>query len=145
MSARMSTSYLAGSVYGDPEDGEDPAEAYHEASKLSAASAAHAMRGAARLAETPDLRRAAVRATRRRVQHRAIALPEPAPLARSLGDALRARRSTRDFDRDPMTLPDLAAILRAGYGLTGALPVEGRRPAPYIPSSCSSRRAGSTT
>jgi SagB-type dehydrogenase family enzyme len=130
VSVRLSTSYLAGVVYADGPGEDDPAEAYHEASKLSAATAAYTMRGAVRLAESSDLRRSAVRAVRRRVQHPAVALPEPTRLDVPLGEALAARRSSRMFGGGSLAAADIAAVLRAGYGLTGALPVKGCAPQP---------------
>ena len=130
MSIRLSTSYLAGAVYADEPDDDDPAESYHEASKLSPATAAHAMRGVLRLAESPDLRRSAVRAVRRRPQHPNLALPEPTRLDLPLGEALAGRRSTRAFGDRDLTQADLAAVLRAGYGVTGALPVKACAPQP---------------
>jgi SagB-type dehydrogenase family enzyme len=130
MSGRMSSSYLAGSVYAVPPEDDDPAETYHEASKLSAATAAHAMRGAARLEENSDLRRSALRAVRRRAQYPRVELPQPTRLSLSLGDALALRRSSRAFGNGDVSLPDLAAVLRAAYGPTGALAIEGHAPQP---------------
>ena len=130
MTVQLSTSYLAGAVYADAPGEDDPAEAYHVASKLSPATAAHAMRGALRLAESEDLRRSAPRAVRRRAQHPAFALPEATRLDLPLCDALSARRSARTFGDGALQLADLAAVLRAGYGLTGALPVAGSPPQP---------------
>jgi SagB-type dehydrogenase family enzyme len=130
VTVQLSTSYLAGAVYADAPGDDDPAEAYHAASKLSPSTAAHAMRGALRLAESEDLRRSAARAVRRRAQHPALVLPDPTPLELPLGDALATRRSARTFGDDALGLADLAAVLRAGYGLTGALPVAGSPPQP---------------
>lgn len=44
-------------------------------------------------------------------------LPDPAPLAMPLGDAISARCSTRHFGAGGLTLPQLAALLHAAYGM----------------------------
>src|SRR5207237_5159162 len=63
-------------------------------------------------------------------QHPAFALPEATRLDLPLGDAVAARRSARTFGEGALQLADLAAVLRAGYGLTGALPVADSPPQP---------------
>jgi SagB-type dehydrogenase family enzyme len=50
-----------------------------------------------------------------------IPLPAPAPLDGRLGDVLDRRRSHRAFDSDPIADDALAALLHAGYGVTGWL------------------------
>jgi SagB-type dehydrogenase family enzyme len=57
-----------------------------------------------------------------------IALPEPASLDLSLGEAITQRRSMRDFDSGPIALDALAALLHAGYGVTRVLSPGDDRP-----------------
>lgn len=122
-------------VYG--EDGpalDDPAEAYHEASKLSLAYGDPRVRGLALLEASAELRASVVRATRRNRSWPACRLPPPAALDAPLGSTLRARRSARDFAPQAVTLPHLAALLDAAYGITAA-PTEQTPPLRAAPSA----------
>lgn len=47
-----------------------------------------------------------------------IALPEAAPLDESIGSTLRRRSTGRDMRPAPVSLPQLAAMLHAAYGVT---------------------------
>ena len=107
-------------VYGDRPDPDDPAEAYHEASKLTPSQLARQMKGARRLETNTELRLSSTRAVRR---HGGVKIPiaTPASLAPALGDVITCRRSRRDFGREPIAADVLAALLDAGYGVTGAL------------------------
>jgi SagB-type dehydrogenase family enzyme len=127
-SAQRQTAYWLEFVYGRPPDPDDPAEAYHEASKVSASQIGRQMEGARRLAVTPDLQLSSIRAAKRYGTGR-IRLPGPAPLDRPLGDVIGLRRSKRDFDSKPIAVEVLAALLEAGYGVTGELESRGDRPA----------------
>jgi SagB-type dehydrogenase family enzyme len=112
----------AGAVYGairPPLD--DPAELYHEASKISVADGANELAGAARLAACPELLASSTRAVRRHLHAPVVDLGPSELLTMTLGDAIRARRSTRTFAATPLPLTALAAVLRAGYGVTGTL------------------------
>jgi len=47
-----------------------------------------------------------------------IALPEGAPLEASVGSTLLRRETGRDMRPGPISLPQLAAMLHAAYGVT---------------------------
>ena len=114
-------------VYGDRPDLDDPAEAYHEASKLAPSRIDRQMEGARRLAASPDLRLSSLRAVKRHGGAR-IPLPEPASLDVRLQDVIGRRRSRRDFASGPIPGDALAALLHAGYGVTGQLEPQDDRP-----------------
>ena len=125
MSERQSAARLKSVVYADAPALDDPAEAYHEASKLSASTAARDLAGTARLAGSPDLRRIVTQATLRHPGLPVIPLGEPDELTAPLGRTIRARRSARAFGRATLTRGQLAALLEACYGVTGALHDDG--------------------
>lgn len=106
-------------VYGErgaPLD--DPAELYHEASKLSPAYGDPRVRGLALLEASAELRASVVRATRRNRAWPARRLPAAAPLEHPLGEVIRRRRSARALGGGPLSLRELAALLEAAYGVT---------------------------
>jgi SagB-type dehydrogenase family enzyme len=106
-------------VYGEggpPLD--DPAELYHEASKLSPAYGDPRVRGLALLEASAELRASVVRATRRNRTWPARPLPAAALLERPLGEAIRRRRSARALGRGSVSLSELSALLEAAYGVT---------------------------
>jgi SagB-type dehydrogenase family enzyme len=110
----------ATAIYGGiapPAD--DLAELYHEASKLSGVVGVDDVAGIARLLASPELRTSSTRAVRRDLHAPVVRLGASAPLALPLGDALARRRSVRSFADRALTLAELAALLRAGYGVTG--------------------------
>lgn len=121
MSDLQSIARLASVVYAEPPPADDPAELYHEASKLAPVTAARQLAGGARLAALPDLQRTAARASSRHPQRPLTPLPRPSELGASLGAALATRRSARAFAREPLGGGALAALLRAGYGVSGTL------------------------
>jgi SagB-type dehydrogenase family enzyme len=109
----------ASSVYGDegvPLD--DPAETYHEASKLYPSTVARQVAGSIRLTMSPELQASSRRAVRRNRNCRALGLPRPSIPDVTLADALHARRSERSFGPADLTLAELATVLHAGYGVT---------------------------
>jgi SagB-type dehydrogenase family enzyme len=111
----------ASAVYGDrsvPPD--DPAETYHEASKLYPCMIARQVAGSMRLAASPELQVSARRAVKRNVNRAALALPAPLEPRLPLAQALRARRSERTFAADGIGAAELATVLHAAYGVTGA-------------------------
>ena len=117
---RTQTVTLLPWIFGD-DDGpslDDPAEAYHEASKIYPSFAARDTAGVRRLAVSEDLQLSAVRAIKRHPQRAAVELPAAPLPAVALGDALRGRRTVRSFAPAPLPLPTLAALLHAGYGVT---------------------------
>ena len=107
-------------VYGGPPDPFDPAEAYHEASKVSPTQIGRQVAGAARLEATPDLQLSMTRAVRRLpVPRRELPAPRRPDVA--LWHAISGRRSCRRFDEAPVSGHDLAGLLESGYGVTHAL------------------------
>lgn len=110
-------------VFGD--DGvplDDPAETYHEASRISSVTSDHRVRGAALLERSAELRATVGRASARHPHAATVPLPPSAPLVMPIGEAIAARRSERVHTGDALSLAQLAAILRAGYGVTGSGP-----------------------
>lgn len=104
-------------VYGDGEPAlDDPAELFHEASKLHPALARRQAAGILRLEANETLRAAALRAIRRNPQRRTVSLPPPRRPACTLWSAIDRRRSRRAF-RGILEDADLAAVLDAGYGV----------------------------
>jgi SagB-type dehydrogenase family enzyme len=125
----------ASSVYGD--DGvplEDPAESYHEASKLYPSTVARQVAGSIALAASPELQASAERAVRRNLNRRALALPSPAESGLTLTQVIRARRSERGFDPGELTLPELATVLHAAYGVTCRASSDDPQPLRAVPS-----------
>lgn len=121
MSELESPARVAGNVYAELPALDDPAELYHEASKLSPATAARALAGVARLAASPGLRRAVACASARHLELPRVRLPAPAPLPTPLDEAIARRRSARSFSGEPVAAAMLASLLEAAYGVTGAL------------------------
>lgn len=104
-------------VYGDAEPAlDDPAELFHEASKLHPALAQRQAAGILRLEANDALRAAAARAIRRNPQRPTIPLPRPRRPACTVWSAIDRRRSARTF-RGTLEDADLAAVLDAGYGV----------------------------
>lgn len=104
-------------LYGDEEPAlDDPAELFHEASKLHPALAHRQAAGLARLAASPELQTFAAHAARANPQLHRHLLPEPRALACSLGDALARRASRREFTPGELELRTLATLLDAGNG-----------------------------
>ena len=104
-------------VYGDDSPAlDDPAELFHEASKLHPALARRQAAGILRLEANDALRTAAARAIRRNPQRRTIPLPPPRRPACTLWSAIDRRRSRRTF-RGTLEDADLAAVLDAAYGV----------------------------
>ncbi len=120
----MSTPTLrqASLVYGDSEPpGDDLAELYHEASKLTGIDGADEVAGIKRLLSMPELRVTSTRAVRRHLHARLVELGPSAPLTTPLGEALSRRRSVREFSAAPLALAELAALVRAAHGVTARL------------------------
>jgi SagB-type dehydrogenase family enzyme len=118
--ARTQTVTLRSWIFGD-EDGpslDDPAEAYHEASKLYPSFAARDTAGVRRLAVSEPLQLSAVRGIKRHLQRPAVELPAAPLPAMTLGDAIHGRRTVRAFAPEPLPLAALATLLHAGYGVT---------------------------
>jgi SagB-type dehydrogenase family enzyme len=59
-----------------------------------------------------------------------VGLPEPAHKGLSVEEAIRERRSTREYAEGPLTLAELSQILFAAQGITGAADGRALRAAP---------------
>ncbi len=124
----MSADYVrtvrsASLIFGSTEPPQDdPAEGYHESSKLYPSFAARQTRG--RLLESHlGLRVSSLRSVKRSSQAPAVPLPEPALPTAPFGDVIEARRSERAFADAPLQLSDVAVLLHAAYGTTHELDV----------------------
>jgi SagB-type dehydrogenase family enzyme len=117
---------FASAVFGEPEPPpDDLAELYHDASRITGIAGVDELAGIGRLLASPELRAGSTRAVRRHLHAPLVSLDTSAELQMPLGDALARRRSVRSFAATPLGLPELAAIVRAGYGVTGRLKTEG--------------------
>jgi SagB-type dehydrogenase family enzyme len=114
---------------GWTEDGrplaDDPAETYHEASKLSGGSPLAP--GAALPDDDPRVQESFARSVKRHAHLPSIELPPPEFPDVPIGEAIRRRRSNRDFGTDPIPLASLSTLLHAAYGVTGHSNLEGQR------------------
>lgn len=132
MTNGIDSANVVDAVYGDglPELG-DPAENYFEASKIHEASVRWDLPGARRLSQSAELREMATRAGRRYASRPLLPLvPRDLPPT-DLSTVILSRRSATAFD--PLggaELPDVAAVLRHGYGLNEPEP---HRPVPSRP------------
>lgn len=128
-------SWIFGSDDGPPLD--DPAEAYHEASKIYPSFAGRDTGGVRMLEATPQLQLSAVRGLKRHAHRPAVALPPAALPDVSFADTVRNRRSGRVFAAEALPLGELGTMLHTAYGVThfSALP-GGRRGQPLraVPS-----------
>lgn len=97
----------------------DPAEGYHEASKLEPSTLHRQMAGVRRLEWNPEMRRSVLRAGKQFHHRPACVLPPPAFPAVSFESVLRGRRSGKAFGLEPLGLQALSTILFAAYGVTG--------------------------
>jgi SagB-type dehydrogenase family enzyme len=121
-------------IYG--EDGvplDDPAECFHEASKLHPHVVDFRVQGGYLLERRPELRASACRAVKRRPHLPSAVLPPPALPESSFRAAVERRESGRDFGAGPLTLTELATLLYAAYGVTRAAASE-RPPMRTVPS-----------
>jgi SagB-type dehydrogenase family enzyme len=118
--ARQQTSRWVEIVYGRLPTVDDPAETYHEASKISPTQIARQIEGARRLESSPGLQLSSTRAVKR-LGAPTAPLPPPRRPERSLWDAISGRRSHRAFGGGPLVADELSALLQAAYGITGSL------------------------
>ena len=105
-------------IYGD--DGgrlDDPAELFHEASKIYPSFGARQTRGYL-LEQSEELRVTSARSVKRRRHLPAVALPEPVFPPASFGHVIAERRSQRTFGARSLSLLETASLLHAAYGTT---------------------------
>jgi SagB-type dehydrogenase family enzyme len=114
-------------VYGIEPGLDDPAESYHEASKISPFQIARQVEGARRLESTPNLQLSSTRAVKR-LGGPLVSLPAAAPLEATLARVIERRASRRTFGSASVAAPALAALLNAGYGVTHALEADDGTP-----------------
>jgi SagB-type dehydrogenase family enzyme len=113
-------------LYGDDEPAlDDPAELFHESSKLYPALAQRQSAGLARLAGNEELQTLAAHATRRNPHLPRVDLPPALRPECSLWCALDLRRSRRDFAPRAIGVRQLATLLDAACGFR-----DGRRTIP---------------
>jgi SagB-type dehydrogenase family enzyme len=122
MSGRVQTIGSTSWIYGPAGPAiDDPAELYHEASKIYPSTAARDTRGLRLLEARRELQHSVGRSVRRFPQLPAVHVPEPAPLRLELGAAIRGRASRRRFADGPIAFAELSALLQAAYGVTHAV------------------------
>jgi SagB-type dehydrogenase family enzyme len=114
-------------VYGSEPALDDPAEAYHEASKISPFQIARQVEGARRLESSPELQLSSTRAVKR-LGGTSVPLPLPKQLAASMSETIDRRTSRRAFGEATLAADELSALLAAGYGVTHSLDVESGGP-----------------
>jgi SagB-type dehydrogenase family enzyme len=116
---RVATVAMASRIYGDRGVAlDDPAEAYHEASKLYPSFSMRQMFGAVQLAAHRELQMSSQRSVKRNRNLPAVDLPTPAYARVTLEEAIRSRHSGREFAPASVSLVELATLLHAAYGVT---------------------------
>ena len=112
---------LVSRVFGDDFGRrDDPAEAFHEASKIHPRLLARQTRGHV-LEHDRELAVTSTRAVRRRPHRPTVPLPTPALPRAPFAEVVERRRSARDFGPGALALADLASLLHAAYGVTHQL------------------------
>lgn len=126
MTTPVPTAEFASLVFGDggvPVD--DPAEAFHEASRLYPGIAPARLPAMLELSRNPALQQTVARASFTRGQLPGLDLPPPRLGGARLADVLAARRSAKPTESRALSLPALATLLAAPYRSA-----DGRRPTP---------------
>ena len=95
---------------------DDPAETFHEASRLAPTTAAARLAGSFRLAADPLLRVSAARSSRRNPELPLLPLDRGAALRMSLDEALRCRASTPPTAASSISLGAVSTLLASAYG-----------------------------
>ncbi len=113
--------FLGWSDVGRPPD-DDPAENFHEASKLVPSVPSGSTSAVQMLESDPATQALISRSVSRHSARPRVRLPEPDYPSASLGELIAARRSRRDFGSQSISLQDLSTLLHAGYGVTGQGP-----------------------
>jgi SagB-type dehydrogenase family enzyme len=99
---------------------DDPTETYHEASRAYPGVVDPLVRGAQLLERSDELRVSAARSVKRHRGVPTVSLPRPELAGVTLADALAGRRSLRSYGPRKLELAELATLVGAGYGVTGA-------------------------
>jgi SagB-type dehydrogenase family enzyme len=125
------TAEFASFVYGpDGVDRDDPAEAFHEASRLYPNVAPGRLTTLLELAATPELQQTAARSSRTHDHRPGIDLPTRAVPGHGLDLLLHRRRSAAARRPEPMSLGELSVLLAASYLAAEVSPGVFRRPIP---------------
>ena len=114
--------------HGVPLD--DPAEAFHEASRLYPNVAPGSFRSMLAITQNADLQQTLSRSSRTHEHRPSIGLPQGSLPPASLRDLVARRRSSLVAGAGPLGLDDLAAVLRASYHAVPREPLGLRRPVP---------------
>jgi hypothetical protein len=110
----------AAAVYGaDGVPLDDPAELFHEASKLSPRLGATQMRGAVLFEASTALQASSIRSVKRNDALPVVPLPPAELPAAGLDELVAGRRSDGSFGGGPLTLDELSSLSYAAYGVTG--------------------------
>jgi SagB-type dehydrogenase family enzyme len=131
MTRQVPTAEFASLVYGPGGvQIDDPAETFHEASRLYPGVAPGRLGTLLALAASPELQQTASRSSRTHRHRPAIALPQSKLPRRRLRELLLARRSGLVGSCRPLALRELAAVLQASYAASQRGPETFRRPVP---------------
>lgn len=95
---------------------DDPAEAYHEASRLYPSTAAAAVPGLALIESDPVVHASMARSSRRYPHRDGVDLPRPRRPRARLGSALDRRRSLAPRRCTPLGLAQVSTLLDCAYG-----------------------------
>lgn len=112
MTPEPPTVQFASFAYADGVPLDDPAERYHEATKLYPSSAGRQVRGIA-LVDDPAVAQSMRRSSRRHPHRPRVVLPPLRPGVARLSDVLDARRSRRPSQGSTLDLADTARLLSA--------------------------------
>lgn len=111
---------IARLVYGaEPIPDDDPAESYHEASKISPRFAVRQAPGVGALEADSTMQKRVRRAVRRHGHRRSVTARARTDLTMTVGEAIRSRRSIREFGDGRLGFEEVVTTLSAGYGATG--------------------------
>jgi SagB-type dehydrogenase family enzyme len=109
---------------------DDPAETFHEASRVYPSIAPGRLSSVLALARSPELQQTVVRSARTHAHRPAVELPRTRPLRARLGTLLAARTSRLAVERRPLQLHDVAAVLASSYAARSRSLDGVRRPVP---------------
>jgi SagB-type dehydrogenase family enzyme len=123
------TAEFASIVYGGEVPLDDPAEAFHEGSRLYPNVAPPRVGVLTTLASSPELQQTTIRASRLHEHRPGVNLPAVRLPRHRFRDLLRKRGSTPPGARSPLSLGDLATLLGVAYGVR-ARDRQPRRPVP---------------
>src|SRR3954447_3330115 len=111
------TAEFASIVYGGDVPLDDPAEAFHEASRLYPNVAPPRIGVLTSLAASPELQQTTIRAARIHEHRPGVDLPAVRLPPRRFRDLLEDRCSAQPGVRTPLSLGDLATLLGVAYGV----------------------------